>query len=355
MIILIFARNPYPMRLFKKATRKSLTSGRLGRMILGALLKRWWLVVLLVACLVPLAFPGAIRLTNPLLPQLLWLACLTIFILLAISVCRTLSDLFNLTRNETGITWCQILILTAIGLWIIGVVVIFSTQADKMSTLVFGIMGSLLAWIFQDKIKGAVAFIHLRQHNLLNIGDWIQVPKFNVDGEIAKVTLTTVTVYNWDTTTSMIPISALQADHFINLQRMSDGKTYGRRMLRSFLLNTGCFHPVTGEEAERLKRYLPGDEVREGDLNAHLFRMYIYHWLMDHPHISQQPRLIVSWQDHSENGLALQVDAFILDSDWSSFEWQQSQIIEHIIESMAWFGLKLYLRQADQSVKEGVR
>ena len=60
--------------------------------------------------------------------------------------------------------------------------------------IVFGIAGSILAWIFQDKIKGAAAFIHLRLNHLLNIGDWIRVPKYNVDGEVTRVTLTTVTV-----------------------------------------------------------------------------------------------------------------------------------------------------------------
>ena len=332
-----------------------MSSGRLGRMILGAVLRRWWMVVLLAASLIPLAFPGITLMTNGLLQQLLWLAGLTFFILLVISVCRSLSNIFNLTRNENGITWCQILILTAIGVWIIGAILIFNAQAGNVSTIVFGIAGSILAWIFQDKIKGAAAFIHLRLNHLLNIGDWIRVPKYNVDGEVTRVTLTTVTVYNWDTTTSTIPISTLQADHFINLQKMSDGKTYGRRMLRTFRLNTGSFRPVTTAEIDRLKQYLPESDLQVGVLNAHLYRLYIYHWLMAHPHISQRPRLIVSWQDQTENGLTLQIDAFIIDSDWSTFEWQQSQIIEHIIESMAWFGLRLYLRQADQEKKEEAR
>lgn len=332
-----------------------MSSGRMGRMILGAVLRRWWMVVLLAACLIPLAFPSITLMTNGLLQQLLWLAGLTFFILLVISVCRALSNIFNLTRNENGITWCQILILTAIGVWIIGAILIFNAQAGNVSTIVFGIAGSILAWIFQDKIKGAAAFIHLRLNHLLNIGDWIRVPKYNVDGEVTHVTLTTVTVYNWDTTTSTIPISTLQADHFINLQKMSDGKTYGRRMLRTFRLNTGSIHPVTAAEIDRLKQYLPDSDLQVGVLNAHLYRLYIYHWLMAHPHISQRPRLIVSWQDQTENGLTLQIDAFIIDSDWSTFEWQQSQIIEHIIESMAWFGLRLYLRQADQEKKEEAR
>lgn len=63
---------------------------------------------------------------------------------------------------------------------------------------------------------------------------------------------------------------------------------------------------------------------------------------MNHPHVSQQPRLIVRWMEQKESGMPLQVYAFITDSSLASFEWQQSQIIEHIMESMDWFGLRLY-------------
>ena len=63
---------------------------------------------------------------------------------------------------------------------------------------------------------------------------------------------------------------------------------------------------------------------------------------MNHKHISQHPRLIVRWMDHKEGGMELQVYAFIVDSSLAAFEWEQSQIIEHIIKSLDWFGLRLY-------------
>lgn len=40
--------------------------------------------------------------------------------------------------------------------------------------------------------------------------------------------------------------------------------------------------------------------------------------------------------------MPLQIYVFIIDSSLAAFEWQQSQIIEHIIEALAWFDLKLY-------------
>lgn len=280
--------------------------------------------------------------------SILLVSALTVFALLAFSACSTLTNIYNLRKNETGITWCQISILIIIGLWIIGVIAIFNIQMTEKNTLVFGVVGGVLAWIFQDKVKGSIAFIHLRLHHLLAIDDWIQVPKYKIDGVVNRVTLTTVTIYNWDTTTSTIPISALHDDHFINLQKMAKGKTYGRLMTKDFVMETSCFHQLSSAEAEQLRhneevmQYLSEEDIQEGVLNAHLYRLFLYHWLMNHPEVSQFPWLTVRWLDPVENGIPLQVYLHIMDGGFPSFEWKQSQIMEHIVETMGWFSLRVY-------------
>ena len=325
-----------------------------SRILLRRILKKtwWWFLLLLVLCLAPFAASIApcwfhnltITTDNP------WykLLCLTFFVLLAISICRSLTDYYNLLKRENGITWCQISILIAVGVWLLGLVLIFNIRENSRYFLVLGIAGTMLGWVFQDTLKGIVAFLHLRLNHLLCIDDWIQVPKYNVDGEVKRITLTTVTVYNWDTTTSSFPTSALHSDHFVNLQKMTLGKTYGRQMLKTFILDTNWFHTLSEEEAKQLrqqselKHYLPEEEIHEGALNTHLYRLYLYHWLMRHPKVSQLPRLVVRWLEQKETGMPLQVYVFITEGSLPAFEWQQSQIIEHIVESLDWFGLRLY-------------
>jgi len=273
---------------------------------------------------------------------------LTLLVMLAIMTCYTLTNIYVLSKKESRITWCQIFILIFIGLWIIGVLVIIDVKSNPRFAAALGIAGSILTWIFQDTVKGVATFIHLRLNNLLNIDDWIKIPKHNVDGTVTRVSLTTVTIYNWDTTTSTVPISILHSDHFINLQKMRKGKTYGRRMFKSFIIDTNWIHIMSSKEiaelrqSEHIREYLSEEDLVEGNTNAHIFRLYLYHWLMNHPHISQQPRLVVRWMEHAESGMPLQVYAFIIDSTVQEFEWQQSQIIEHIMESLMWFGLRLY-------------
>jgi miniconductance mechanosensitive channel len=328
--------------------RKSVSSDKLRRQIVGALLEwrpvHFFIFVILIT-------PLSAGVSHIIAPgdhlKCLCLICLNTVVWLTIKVCRRLLDVFSLRKKDTAITWSYITILLAIGIWIVSFLLIYNTEDDGRVATAVGAISAIVSFIFKDKIKGVVAFLHLRMHHLLNVGDWIQVPDKNVDGEVKEVTLTSVTICNWDTTTSVIPVSLLHEDHFINFQNMMEGKTYGRRMYKTFVLDTGWFHPLSGKEAEYLlsseiKKYLPQEEIKEGVLNAHLYRIYLYHWFMNHPHISQHPRLIIRWMEQVENGMPLQIYAFITDSGLVSFEWQQSQIIEHVIESLDWFGLRLY-------------
>lgn len=343
-----------------KIYKKNISSDKLGRQILGALFqwraKPFWAFILL---LTPLSLGLSLILATDWLTPFLFLMGLNLIVWLIIKVCRTLTNTFSLNRNDNGITICQIVILAALGLWIIGFVLIFDIQNNGRVAAAIGIIGAVLGWILQDRVKGVAAFLHLRRYHLLNIGDWIRVPKLGVDGVVNKVTLTTVTLYNWDTTTSTIPISTLQSEHFMNLQKMSEGKTYGREMLRSFTLDTECIRPMTEAEIEAFKagahdvrNFLPEDELQAGALNAHLFRLYVYHRLMNNPVVSQHPRLIIRWMEQKDSGLVLQVYAFLTETNWTAFEWQQSQIVEQIVASMDWFGLRLYQQPSAYDFKK---
>jgi len=50
-----------------------------------------------------------------------------------------------------------------------------------------------------------VVSIQISKNNLVSIGDWIEVPKFQADGDVIDITLTTIRIQNWDKTISPIP------------------------------------------------------------------------------------------------------------------------------------------------------
>ncbi len=337
---------------------KNISSEKLSRQIIGALFqwrpKYFLAFILLIA---PISIVVSLIISPHNFYHCLYLTGINLALWLTIKVCRNLAEVFNLRKEESRITWCYISILLAIGLWIVCFLLVFNIKDNGRVAAAIGTIGAILSLIFQDKIKGVVAFLHLRMHHLLNIGDWIQVPSMNVDGEVKRVTLTSVTINNWDTTTSTIPISSLHTNHFINLQNMMEGRTHGRRMFKSFILDTGSFHPADEYFKKSLvqkgdvSEFLSEKEIEDGTNNAQMFRLYLFHWLMNHPHISQYPRLIVRWMDQVEGGMPLQVYAFIIDSGLPSFEWQQSLIIEHIIDTLSWFDLRFYQRPSGHDMR----
>lgn len=333
---------------FHDLQKRLFSSDKIKYQILGSLLK-WNMRYSMLLIAVILISCGISYLISPdEWIQFLIFICLNIVVFLILKTCYQLLDVFNLRRRDSATTWTYMVALFSLIIWLLGFLLLYDINGNVKLTAAIGVIGALLSLVFQDKIRGVATYLHLRIHNLLKIGDWIQVPSKDVDGCVVKVTLTSVIVSNWDTTTSIIPINEFSTGNFINLQNMLDGKTYGRKMLKTFILDTGWFHPLTSEEIKQLKatgdvaKYLP-DEILQSEVsNAKLYRLYLYHWLSNHPHISLNPRLIVRWVDQVENGMPLQIYAFITDSTVMAFEWQQSQIIEHIIESLYWFGLRLY-------------
>lgn len=267
------------------------------------------------------------------------------FALLILSA-RTLSTIFTLRREDIWITRCQIAILICSILLIGTLFIFFGTQIK--SFIEPSLIGTVLGWIFQDSIKGAVTFVTLRSKGMLNIGDWIKLDKSGVDGRIKAISLTTIYIENWDSTSSSIPMSILFSEQLQNLQKMNEGRTNGRRMLKEFIIDSSFIHLLDSEDVLRLKSMLGEDNpfvlehICEGKQNIQVFREYLNYYLYCHPRVSHEPRLIVRWMEHAQEGVVLQVYAFLMDTTLMGFEKTQSAIFEHVIESMTWFGLQMY-------------
>ena len=263
-------------------------------------------------------------------------------------VITNLNKLYSLRKQESRITISQIILLAIFGICLTSIVFALGIKKDDNSFIIVSTFGAVLGWIFQDTIKSVAAFFYLRANGLLKIGDWIEVKSNGINGIVRSITLTTVQIENWDTTTSAFPVYILHAEHFKNNQRMLAGKTHGRQMARTFIIDTGWIHPLSDEETNCLRNNLDTDvcfklsAIKKGELNIHAFRRYLYHWLMQHTHVCQQPRLFVTWKEQTKEGLPLHIHIFINDTKWEAFEWQQSEITEHVIQSLEMFNLQLY-------------
>lgn len=322
--------------------------------IIGAVLKSYWCIIFmtLLLFLIILQIPkvatricdGNYLPPSSICSKIVIIAVCSIFFGLTAYVMTNLNKLYSLRKQETRITISQIILLTTFGICLTIIVYCLGIKQNDNGFIIITTFGAVLSWIFQDTIKSVVAFFYLRANGLLNIGDWIEVSYHGINGIVRSITLTTVQIENWDTTTSAFPVYILHAQHFKNNQRMLEGRTHGRLMSKSFIIDTGWIHTVSEEDAKIIKKNIDTHDffIQPGELNIHLFRRYIYHWLMQNPHICQQPRLFVAWKEQTNEGLPLQIYAFINDTKWEAYEWQQSAIIEHVIQALNLFNLQLY-------------
>lgn len=285
------------------------------------------------------------------LPHLRLLTIIISLLLLwrTIVIVKTLNKIYCLRKNEQRITWSQVVLLLVIGLFFISFVEFLNPKKDSVESILLGGAGLVLAWVFQDTIKSVAAFFYLRINGLLKIGDWIIVPGHSIDGKVKRISLTTTTFENWDTTTSSLPTYILHAEHFKNQQDMMEGKTFGRQMQKSFVVDTGWIHPLSENEIVQIRKKSPSffiplinNDISLGTLNITAFRKYVYQMLLNNPKVSHHPRLIVRWLEQKEEGLPLQLYIFLTETKLAAYEWEQSKIIEQVVEALPWFGLQLY-------------
>ncbi|HLS28190.1 MAG TPA: mechanosensitive ion channel domain-containing protein, partial [Opitutales bacterium] len=121
------------------------------------------------------------------------------------------------------------LVVILLGTILAAAVVLGKSPMILMSGL--GALTAVLLLVFKDAILGFVAGIQLSANNMVQIGDWIEMPKQNADGDVIDVSLTTVKVQNWDKTITTIPSYLLISDSFRNWRGMSESG--GRRVKRA--------------------------------------------------------------------------------------------------------------------------
>jgi miniconductance mechanosensitive channel len=98
--------------------------------------------------------------------------------------------------------------LVRILLYVTSGVIIFSVLLGK-SPLYFlsalGAISAIILLIFKDTILGLVASVQISSNDMVRVGDWIEMPKFNADGDIIAINLNMVKVQNFDKTITTIP------------------------------------------------------------------------------------------------------------------------------------------------------
>jgi miniconductance mechanosensitive channel len=211
-----------------------------------------------------------------------------------------------------------------------------------------GAASALIMLIFKDSITGLVAGAQLSFNHMLQIGDWISLPGYDVDGEIADITLTSVKVRNWDRSISTVPTyKLLVSDSVKNWRHMQESGM--RRISRAIIIDAASIRFCA---PEAMARYCAVDgaesapqsdeaPTQSGITNLGAFRAYIYRYLERKSGVRTDLSLVVRHKEPSASGLPLEVTCFANTTDTKQYEAIQAEIVEHLIASAPLFDLKL--------------
>lgn len=252
-------------------------------------------------------------------------------------------------------------------IYLAGIIFIISILTDKDPSKLFtglGAMAAVLIIVFRDPILGFVASIQLVANKMVKNGDWISMPKYDADGTIEDISLTTVKVQNWDKTITTIPTYALVSNSVINWVGME--KSGGRRIKRSINIDMRSVkfcddemikrlselelmrNPIVKKEKEfrefNEKKNLPEKEVLfvRKQTNLGIFRQYLETYLHDHPNVHDDMTFLVRYLQPTEKGLPLEFYVFSTDQRWANYESIQADILDHILAVMHLFELRVF-------------
>lgn len=232
-------------------------------------------------------------------------------------------------------------------------ILVISQITGKSPVILLSGLGALAAvfmLIFRDPILGFTAGVQIATFDLVRTGDWIEIPKENINGTVHSVSLTSIRITNWDNTTSVLPAYSLVSTPFKNWRLMQESGR--RRIQRALLIDARSLAPLTETQIQQLKEnslYRPVlekflDELSENErpLNLAAYRLCISEFLRTIPEIDTSRTLIVRERESNGYGIPLEIYLFTTYAKWVSYEEFSASLADRLIARLSEFGLRLY-------------
>ncbi|MDM8347445.1 mechanosensitive ion channel family protein [Pseudomonas sp. sp1636] len=254
-----------------------------------------------------------------------------------------------------------------IAVFAVAAILMVATLLDRSPLILLsglGAMAAVLMLIFQDTLLSLVASVQITSSDIIRVGDWIEMPQLNADGDVIDIALHTVKVQNWDKTITSIPTKRFISDPFKNWRGMQE--CGGRRIKRSLYLDQTSIGFLDAEAIARLQRvsllrqYL---KLKHSELlswnsalaedaqepantrritNIGTFRAYVEHYLRQHPQLNQNMTQLVRQLSPTADGLPLELYCFTNTIAWGSYEGIQADIFDHLLAILPEFGLRVF-------------
>jgi miniconductance mechanosensitive channel len=257
--------------------------------------------------------------------------------------------------------------IVGIFFFIIGGIIIIAVLLGKSPWILvsgLGAMTAVLLLIFKDTILSLIASLQISFNDLIQIGDWLEVPQYNADGDVIDIALHTIKIQNWDKTISVIPTHKLIDGTFKNWRGMT--RSGGRRIKRAINIDISTIRFCDDEMLRKFKKFqliknyleVKEKEIAEYNIkhkvdtaesinrriltNIGTFRAYISAYLKNHPKVKQDMTFLIRQLPPGPTGLPIEIYVFANDTVWANYEAIQSDIFDHILAVVPEFGLKVF-------------
>ena len=292
-----------------------------------------------------------------------------ILILISIvdSILSVIDDMYRtheVSKKRPIKSFLQILEIIIVIVFITFLVASWINESPLVLLSGIGAFTAVISIIFKDSLLGFVAGVQLTSDDMIRIGDWIEMPKYSVNGIITDISLISVKIENFDNTTTSVPAYALVSDSFKNWRNMN--LSGSRRIMRAIYIDmssiTFCSEETLSEFAkiEYLNSYIKEKQKefeklrskqvaaaasiskRQQLTNVGVFRVYLEKYLAHIPQICENMTILVRQLPAESKGLPLEICAFSSETDWVPFENVQSDIFDHVYAIAPLFGLRLF-------------
>lgn len=241
-------------------------------------------------------------------------------------------------------TFCGVLKIGVIFISVIVMVAVVIGRSPLTLLAGLGATSAILMLVFKDTITGLVAGVRLTSNDMLHKGDWITVPKTEVNGIVEDITLTTVKVRNFDNTILTVSPLTLVDGSFQNWMSMRSGG--GRRVKRMVYFDFRSVRLADDQMKERLteKYGMKATEMKGSVVNMTLFRRYVERWIAARDDVNSEMMFFVRQLEATSTGLPMEFYFFLKQKDWKPYEHHLAEIMEYIYAIVDDFGLKIYQR-----------
>ena len=281
-----------------------------------------------------------------------------------LSILKNASSKYDALKDRPIKGYIQIVKIILNAFIFIIVFAILSGQSVTYYISGLGALTAVLLLVFQDTILSFVASVQIGQNNIINNGDWIEVPEYGADGDVIDIALHTVKVQNWDKTITSIPTSKIISTSVKNWRGMSEFG--GRRIMRSITVDISSIKFLSIQDIENLKKIPPiksylDEKIKEVEMfnndssndasqieqrnltNIGTFRAYVENYLRQNESLeTQNMTFLVRQLAPTNQGVSIQIYTFTKTTDWVEYEKIQSDIFDHLLAVLHKFDLRAY-------------